>query len=297
MDQLDQYLKEKYSESYISGDEHCSLLLWGYPDSDGNVTPRMITVTVGVSYPASTKDKAVIRRAWEKLWNDERSAFRRLYQCGKYLSETTGFRLAIICFPKEASVDTTYDNVSFLGIFSSDTRALKESVLLNGAELKKRLYSEIGIDDREIGTTKEVNRSIADFFHAWSRDYLSPKLIKLDIDGMFLFPSDKKNAGKLLLEIKRSNIPPIPKWRPYSNDLPDYQLLLAFASKIGAELWILHHDGMADCNENTIISLFIVDKVHGGNMTYRKEILSLRLGGKESFDTILREAVGWNTIL
>ena len=49
LDELDTYLSRKYPNNYITGDDRCSLLIWGAPTNNG-VVPKLCTLTVGADF-------------------------------------------------------------------------------------------------------------------------------------------------------------------------------------------------------------------------------------------------------
>lgn len=260
MDELILYLKRKYTNNFITGDENCNLLVWGKKDINNNVTPLLLTITIGVAYDCFNADENEIRNQLRLLWNNTSSAFRSLYKYGQRLSIETGFDFGIICFPTNGIINNgevlNPGEVHFLKVFSRDSINLTQGSLCTGNELKRQLYEIIGLNDGLTGTYKAKNRSVADYFHSWSRGYLSPALIKMDIDGMLVNIDEGNLMQRILIEIKRSNIPPIPEWRPYDRDLPDFQLMFSLSERIHSQMWILHHDGLEACTDNTIVSLF-----------------------------------------
>ena len=289
MEQLNTYLSNKYPDIYVTGDDVNSLLIWGRGRSDGNVLPSLITLTVALDYNALTSEKPDIIYVADRLWKSGKTAFNRLYKCARYISARTGFPMTIIFFPQSADLSLSPDTVRFLVISSTDSKDMRYSRLLDGKSLKALLYQHLNITDTIAGTRKEKNKSTADFFHEWSRMYLSPSIIKLDIDGMFVKTSDwVSDIDKILIEIKRSNIPPIPQWRPFKDDMPDFMLLLALSRRISSDMWILHHDGLRDCADDTIVSLFIVKDIIGNQLIYREMHPSIKLAGNNSIDSIIR---------
>jgi len=120
-------------------------------------------------------------------------------------------------------------------------------------------------------TVKPVNRYTHDFFHLWSRENLPSGdngVIKCDMDGCFVDP--ELFLPRVLVEIKRSNRPPIPDWKPYSVDFTSLSLLYNVVNAIGAELWILHHSTPPednDFNDKNLLSLFKVNGLPLPNWT------------------------------
>ena len=70
MDELILYLKRKYTNNFITGDENCNLLVWGKKDINNNVTPLLLTITIGVAYDCFNADENEIRNQLRLLWNN-----------------------------------------------------------------------------------------------------------------------------------------------------------------------------------------------------------------------------------
>ncbi len=288
-DELDNYLKRKYPNNYITGDDRCSLLVWGSPTKDG-IIPKLCTLTIGVDYESHYATRDVIIDSVNTLWRDPTSPIRRLYNYGKLIAQYSNIEFGIICFPTRDNASKDNETISFLTVFSSDAMLLNKSVVMNGRELRQKLISTLDLTTTQTGTSKDKNKSTADFFHDWSRDNMPSSITKFDIDGILV--NFNGNVEKILIEIKRSNIPPIPEWKPYLEDMPDFILLFRLSSATGSEMWIMHHNGLGKCTDDTVVSLFVVEGVSEGELSYSKEYREIKLGGPgQTVESIIRSSL------
>ena len=85
------------------------------------------------------------------------------------------------------------------------------------AELQKRFYTNDPSFIGEVGNVKPINKSINDAFQVWSRTFLNPYCVVNDIDA--LAAGIKTNK---IIELKRP-LEDIGDWKPYRNDLRNYQ--------------------------------------------------------------------------
>lgn len=291
-DELDIYLSRKYPSNYITGDDRCSLLIWGVPTNNG-VVPKLCTLTVGADFETQNTTKKAILDSFSIIWKDKTSPVRDLYQYGKLIAQYSDLEFGIICFSTKATIDDR-DNYNteptFLTVFSSDSKNLDKANLINGLNLKDKLLRALNAKPDNPGTSRDKNKSTADFFHDWSRDNMPSSIVKIDIDGILV--NFDKGMEKILVEIKRSNIPPIPDWKPYNNDLPDFVLLFKLSELTNSEMWILHHNGLNKCTDDTIVSLFIVDTITDKGLSYSKEFREIKLGGTgNTVEAIIKESL------
>lgn len=287
MDELNTYLTNKYPE-YIAGRMDCNLLIWG-TDENAEQLPKLCTLIVGVEYnPLEATKEQVTTLLNQKYASDNH--FKNMYEFGAEIAERGSVPYVVIGFP---ALRSDYNNrweqtaeiypVEAVKFFLHELPS-KLGRLMNGSELRTFIYNVLGKDYVDAGTTKAKNKSIADYFQFWSRNFLSRHLVKLDIDGMFF-----NGTNGLIIEIKRSNIPPIPEWKPYKNDYPDFSLLKSFSDSISMDFTILHHTGMSACNGDTVISLFEVEQfisVDDG-MTYSKQELEMKLEAANGLNAYL----------
>lgn len=299
MDQLSYYLSNTY-DSYITGFQDCNILIWGKPQQSITV-PRFLSVTLGCEYNPMYLDQNTGKNYFMYAYNRNKG-FHKMYSYGYHMAKNSNLPFIVILYPSLSAMrdcqwtntesQYPFDKIRFLlVVIKKEENPIVEA--LDGKMLKERLCSLIGTENIEIcGTSKEKNKTIADFFHYWSRQYLPSALTKLDIDGGFF----NNGTDQIFVEIKRSNKPPIPKWRPYFKDKPNYRLQYSFCAETGIECWILHHDGLSKvCTEDTVISYFNVGgweenpKRAREFLLYRDMILQLRLKGEYSLDSILRK--------
>jgi len=293
MDELDVYLKSNYPENYISGEPDCNLLLWGKNGTE----PKMFSLNIGVEYSPieGIKDRTIADVLNDKYRRN--SSFKRLMKYGEKIAQMSGLPFVILCYP---SLRSDFDKMW------ADTEAIypREGVIfywldlskkengkityetINGDNLKKRIYSNLGVSFIDEGTGKDENSHLSDYFHFWSRQTLSRNITKLDIDGIII-----NNAGNrgILVEIKRSSKPPIPKWKP-KYDKANYILESNYAQRILSYFWLLHHESR-ECDDEEIVSFYNIigtDEKQTVDFIISNEIvLEMKVSGENS----LREKI------
>ncbi len=291
MDQLNNYLLHTYNNNYITGIQDCNLLVWGAAGAAEH-TPKFCSLIVGFEYDPH----AITQTQAENFILSLKSrtiVYDKLYAYGLKFAESIGIPFVIIVYPclrneyennwEESKQRYPEANVMF---YYKNITAGRSSVF-RGAELRSQIYGDLQVSYRDEGTTKDKNQRIADYFHLWSRDYLSKSLTKFDLDG-FIFGNEKS----ALIEFKRSNIPHIPLWYPIY-DRPDYKLQLLFARSIGADFWLLHHED-EECRPDTNISFFKIENVTDEDQYFLKNsfrAMSLALQGDNSLDAIIRNFI------
>lgn len=258
MDELVQYLRVKYPENFICGYQDCNMLLWGTKNND-SIETKCFTLNIGLEYNPLRLNKDNVLDILNKKYVCEPS-FNQLYTYAKRMASNSDVPFIVIVYP---SLREKYDNNWEKSIVEYDQDRVEfycknvvedKSHILSGTELKHYLYSILSCDFKDEGTSKPKNKKLADYFQFWSRSKLSSKITKLDIDGLFI----DKSGKSILIEIKRSCKPRIPKWSPYIDDKSDYILQDNFAKRIGAYFWTLHHEGNGNCTDDTQISFFSV---------------------------------------
>ena len=296
-DELSTYLSNKY-EYYVTGEENANLVLYGSTDENGIVVPRFLAMQLGINYNPYIEDIQEIKNKIQIKYK-KGAKLKLLLQCGRRFALMGRIDYLLICYPslpqynskwEESVKEYEMDKVKFY-IY---TPRNDERKLINGKMLREKICEKLNNKSRTIGTKKSKNKSLADYFHLWSGENLPSSIVKLDIDGLFL-----KENDQILVEIKRSNIPPIPKWHPYKDDAPDFRLLDAFAKKIDAQFWLLHHDGKNECSAETIISFYDIDCYEESQdvfLKYRKSIDMLKLEGENSLETIIKDKGFLHTI-
>lgn len=164
---------------------------------------------------------------------------QRLHRIGRALAGKV--RYFVIAFP-QANPAMKLQEVKDIQFAVSDQSSPSPQMKLCGShELASRIHNTLGISIPKVGSSKPVNRRTADAFHSWSRTYLASSIRKVDIDGFIC-----SSRARILVEVKRSNIPPIPQWRPYTADAPDFALLAEFGRLLSARLAIVHHSTSPD---------------------------------------------------
>lgn len=293
MDELNKYLKTEYP-SYLVGKEDCNLLLWGTNKADME-SFRLCTLILGTEYDPVNADKKTLVGYFNNRYNGDET-FRNLLRFGQYISDKLGCAFLTIGYPSMRQnynsewESTSYKPAEVYFLVKDNKVAGIQSEMMTGEKLRQELYSRIGTECTDEGTSKEKNVRLADFFHYWSREYLTKNIVKVDFDGIF-----NTGAKRMLIEIKRSNIPPIPEWSPYADDLPDYELLRNIAKAIGYDFIVLHHSGKKECNCDSVISLFEMEsapEIVGKYLKCSRAIKEMPLQGEGSLDEYLQDYIG-----
>lgn len=288
MDELNEYLKQKYPDNYISGETDCNLLLWGKNGTE----PKMFSLNIGVEYhPVEGLCGKTISNILNEKYKTS-SLFRKLKTYGETMAAESNLPFVIIVYPslrasfegRWADTESVYSRKEVLFYWYDFSRANDGQVsheVKNGEQLKQSIYAILGVNFTDEGTGKDENSHLSDYFHFWSRQTLSRNITKMDIDGIII-----NNAGTkgILVEIKRSSKPPIPYWRP-KYDKSNYILECDYAKKTGALFWLLHHESRA-CGDGEILSFYNiidVDEKETTNFVVSNEtILQLNVSGENS---------------
>lgn len=247
IDQLENYFALT-NEYWISGSDSVNLLFWGLK-SDRKVSPKIITINVAVDYNPKKVNCFDLHEYMVTLEKVD-THFKKLVNWATSISSL--LPVYIIGYPalreyqnsEWSSSEDKYpleDVVFYLESLNSEP-----SGTISGKHLRTKIYEKLGIFDLVQGTKKAENKSIHDYFMYWSRTFLSPSIVKFDCDGLF-FASGKTS----LVEIKRSPIPPIPNWCPYLDDAANYQIQSIFAKAIGANTFLIHHEGIPKESKKT----------------------------------------------
>lgn len=309
-DQLNQYLLSTYS-SYFSGSNGSDILLWS--SAKYNSIPQICSLNVGMDFDleaiaANGEDiEKYIRKKLNQKYCDDKM-FKRTLNWGKMIAQVGNTRFVTIVYPsfdkyklKEwHGLEKKYP-FSEVKFFYKDFTCGGKSGLVSGESLRKEIHHLLSISNQRIGTNKEENRQIADYFHYWSRNYLSPEIVKNDVDGGFF---DSQTSESVLIEIKRSNKPQLEKWWPYKEDRANYYMEFQFCSKNNLHYWILHHTGKNKIDSNSRISFFDVNNVDPQcatshfitvNNSYCKDQIEIMpLSGRNSLENEL-EKLGLNS--
>lgn len=258
-DELDLYLKNRYPDNYWSGEKDCNLLIWG---ADGTV-PKLCSLNYGIEYEPLTGK--VNGKEIAEILNEEysnKSAFKRLISYGTKLSKKCSIPFVVIVYPSmREKFDGKWEETE--RIFERNKVVFywyklgEKGECISGDMLRNRIYDALGKTYGDAGTSKHENSHLSDYFHYWSRMTLSRNITKLDVDGIIVDDSGKNG---ILIEIKRSSVPPIPAWKPYINDKSNYALESKYSKAVEAYFWLLHHESRA-CNDEEVISFFDIKEV------------------------------------
>lgn len=318
MNELSSYLKNVYGDNYITGENGRDLLIWGARGESEHI-PRLCTLTVGYDYsPYSLTEDDAERMLSEIRQNDP--AFDRLYDYGYRFAARLGIYLLVILYPslkqefdgKWEESKKVYDEEKVM--FWCRDVIQDNDRIVTGAELRSLIYDKLGHHFEDKGTSTDENIGSAGYFRTWSRDCLSGRIAKFDLDG-FIFSN--KNGRPALIELDMS-VSPVgaPGWHPRLKNKPDHKLQLQFARAIGAEYWLLHYGYADKITEDTKISFLRVkgisdikkeaaapdnyDPVYGppDNMICddderfflksSRRVMEMPLTGKLSFDHVVR---------
>lgn len=239
-DQLENYFL-LHNKNWVSGNDSVNLLFWGYREGN-HFTPKLITINVAVGYNPAKVDCFELHNYMLALQQIDTS-FNKLVEWAKNSFST--LPIYILGYPKlyefQNSEWSSSEQVFPLEevTFYFESLTSEPSGTMQGKHLKARIHELLGVTEDVSGTSKARNKSIHDYFMYWSRTLLSPNIVKFDCDGLFFV--DGKTA---LVEIKRSDRPQIPRWCPYVDDAPNYQIQALFAKAIGAKAFLLHHEGL-----------------------------------------------------
>lgn len=258
-DQLSKYLSEHY-RSYITSFDDVSILLW---QADQH-KPYLFTIIVGMDYRPFEKVEFP-NNIWNRRYVQD-YRFKNIIEFAKALANKRDF-VCVIGFPRIEEYKANswegsekkypQDQVRF--IFAEITGNKNDIKHYSGHELRKQIHSKLGVNNSDnIKTAKSLNKHLADYFQYWSRTFLATRITKLDIDGGFFVG---ENNEKILIEIKRSNRPPLYQWRPYIADKANYALEYEFCKRNEIYFWLLHHTGTETITSESKISFFEINDV------------------------------------
>jgi hypothetical protein len=128
---------------------------------------------------------------------------------------------------------------------------------------------------KRMGTLKEINKSISDWFQQWARANLPSEYVRTNIDGLII--SDKGNP-KILLETKRSSYA-LERWLPFDADSRNYYLQHIFTKDTDLQFWTVYHIKGAKISDEEKIALFTISNVDlkvASWIDYEKTILEAR---------------------
>ena len=263
MDQLSDYFKQKYEGKYVTCDDGQSLL---FIADKNTYQVKLCLYTVKTDYSPYETDDNVIKFAVGKVLPS--TLKNPVYKFAVGLANQVKVTFLPIYFPGKSPADGEEYNPPKFVITNPSGEKLgirDENVFIDG------LHKLIGIKPNK-EPPKPVNKSVADFFHEWSRNNLAcgdSGITKCDLDGMFI---DSKNTPAALIEIKRSKQISAKDWKPFSNDYTGLHLLFNVARKANAEFWVIHHGTertAAVLDKRFNFSLFKIEGFDGnGNPQY-----------------------------
>ncbi len=283
MDQLAEYLKRAYPEAFVRAGDACNLLFLRARAE--NVVPALL---VGFDAALAGDDDAVRRELNGRYQNG--GTLWELYTLAQDLNIPGTL---LICYPLLPAGDWRAADLDGTVFFVKDLLTERRVQPIRGDALRERLHDALGIKVSEAPGTagvKPINRRFSDFFHYWSRLMLPADLSKIDLDGRLTL-----GGHRALIEIKRSKIPPIPFWKPYRDDYPDFEMLSAVAERAGCRFWILHHQSAPDdarLDESNPISFYDVEDAGASVLRYRWSRQALPLKGPGASLEAIVDALG-----
>lgn len=296
MNELAKYMLENYPNNFITGGDDCNLLIWG---TEGAVrhTPRLCSLLIGLEYDPYNLPEARIRDALGTSFRSDLTCQKLLWYGSKFV-EKMNLPFAVIVYPsmreefegrwEESGSRYDPERVQFFCAHSGDSF---QGGTVSGAGLRSLIYGFLNVSYSDTGTGKEKNKTLADYFHMWSRECLTRHIVKFDLDG-FIFNEDSGKSA--LVEFKRSSqYPWIPEWYP-QYDKPDYILQHTFAKMIGADFWLLHHETRAPLSEG-YVSFFDISDIDESEpeffLRFRRRAMKLPLQGEGSLDSVIKRFI------
>lgn len=247
MDELLEYLQSRDPAHIVLGKDDCNLLILG--DGSGSFTQvKALLLTVGYpgSFGGDVERSAADLRA---VWNGD-ADFARLAGASRVLAERSALPLLLAGY--EARPRYTGTGRLTMNFLAKSVLPPGEMRLYEDRDFARWLYAAMGSSFGDAGSVKPKNRWVADAFHAWSRENLSAFLVKQDFDAVYL-----SAARWALVEVKRSRVGGITGWRPYREDVRNYDIQSRFAKMIGAPFYTFHHEG-GECDDDTPVGCYEV---------------------------------------
>jgi len=145
-------------------------------------------------------------------------------------------------------------------------------------EANDQIQGILGTDYEVSGASKEVNVSLADAYHKWTRNFLPSKYVKIDID---ILAVNNENRPTGFIEIKRTGQAPN-RWTPWKDDLENYMIQFQTSCEANLKPIIIHHqyverNKLGEINDESDIGYYkIKDMNPKGSpwMDYDKEIIT-----------------------
>ena len=255
MDELVGYLKSQTSGRIVTGDETASLLLLGEA-TDTSAVPRVLLLTVGIDCEIGVDAIDCLRHKYKSD-----PVFKRLFDIGNDLSHKASIGYVLVGYHKcpPGQIDGDYiSNMKFFGdvinIYGNECSGRAKRIFV-GEEFSRFLYEFMGVEYKDRGAVKQVNKHISDAFHAWSRAMLSGKVVKQDFDAIYV-----SRSGYVIIEIKRAPSGTVEGWQPYIDDVFNYDIEKHFSDLIGAPFFTLHHRG-SECGDDTDVGCYVINDV------------------------------------
>lgn len=199
---------------------------WTLIYGDSNATPRAVVLVVGLS------------------WQESPNVLKLM----KKISSVAGLPFFSVCFDDSSSEIETV-NVTFN---QDDLGEISLSEL-------KHLFAKIGLPVKQGQARKYVNDATSSAYHNWQRDSLGAIVVS-DID---LFRKGGGGFPAEIIELKRSYYS-LEKWRPFSDDYMNFNLLLNLANACGIRLKIAYNVRHKNPFYDDVSSLTVFDySVHG----------------------------------
>ena len=211
MDALKSLIKNRNPETFISIDNHISLLVWFTLNEDLNEKKLSgVTFTYALNTNISEEDKSIISKI-KNILNSKNILILDIY----------------------------YDhNCNFFIINNNKFNEIEAIKYIN------KLF-QLPPKNNNYQNAKPINdrTQVKDKFHIWSRNNFHPnRVIKQDIDVL----SFKKNDC-IIYEVKRSAIPP--DWKPYKKDRNNYESLFIFQNYLGCKFITVNHPAKKEAND------------------------------------------------
>lgn len=252
MDELVSFLHQSDPAHIVVGKQDCNLLVLG----DSGLDPTALKLLL---LPVGCQEE-ITPRTIETLRSQYRHdlVFRSLVQCGQQLAALTGLPFFMVGYsicPTEALTPTFLGNMKFLVQGLSPTSAPMPRDILDSPSFANFLHYQLGFHAELSGTHKPKNKHVADAFHVWSRCYLSSRVVKQDFDALYA-----KDGQFATIEVKRSPVIPLERWKPFSDDAPNYDIQFRFSQRLGAPFFTFHHNG-GPCDHTTPIGCYRINQV------------------------------------
>jgi hypothetical protein len=245
-DELLKYLKSKLKDRFVTSLSEKDLLIWAAQNNSTGLNIIALTLTIGVktSNPAKLSVSDLISR-------DETV---KMFISGFNLSKMAGVDFWLLMYPSVISKDS---NLRILKADKNNISNFSSDVTGSCHNFASVIQSSFGTQFQTHGTRKAVNIRTADAFHRLARESLPEEYVRIDIDGLVV---DEKNIPKRMIEVKRSFIE-VHKWKPWKDDLRNYQLELSLARQANIDFWTLYHKKNIHVDDNTLVGVFKIKRI------------------------------------